>query len=424
MDTSTIDSAAAPAAGASTTEPEVRTFRGRSVEAILPQVRAELGPNAIVVRRREGLAGGIGGFFQRSFAEVDARAPLADEQVVGEDVLRNDRATTEGISSPAIQALVEQASPFADALARAQTPVSGTAHDLLLAAARDAIPAGLYGPQPAAPAAEEDEEPPVPARASIVAPAPAAPAPSATGAAAGLVSRLVANGLSTALATDVVDAAAAHGLPFAPRALKRTVRANLAARVIPMRPPSGEPRVIAVVGAGGAGKTSAVAAIATAYAGIGADVAVVALRTTDNGTALRVAVGPTGAYVITAATVEQARAALRHRSPLLTIVDTPAVGPAAVAEVGTLAGELGALGVGEVHLAVPATISAGAAQELWDALTPLGVSHVALTNSDQTARPGAAVELAIGVRRPLSYVSTGGAVEPADPVDLARRLLP
>ena len=59
---------------------DVKTFRGRSLEELLPQIRAELGPDAIVLRRREGLGGGVGGFFQRPYVEVDARAPHADER--------------------------------------------------------------------------------------------------------------------------------------------------------------------------------------------------------------------------------------------------------------------------------------------------------------------------------------------------------
>jgi hypothetical protein len=57
-------------------------------------------------------------------------------------------------------------------------------------------------------------------------------------------------------------------------------------------------------------------------------------------------------------------------------------------------------------------------------VAPLGITHVALTHSDQTARPGAPVELAVTGRRALSYACTRDAIEPADPADLARRLLP
>src|SRR5690349_6352537 len=123
------------------TTPETKTFRGRSLEEVLPQVRDELGPDAIVLRRREGLAGGVAGFFQRSYVEVEARGALGDETPLA---TRNDRATTEGLATDGIQTLVEQASPFADALKTADR-----AHEVLAElAAEPAVSAGLYGPQP------------------------------------------------------------------------------------------------------------------------------------------------------------------------------------------------------------------------------------------------------------------------------------
>ena len=56
------------------TEPGVKTFRGESLEELLPQIRAELGPDAVILRQRDGLKGGVGGFFQKRCVEVDARA--------------------------------------------------------------------------------------------------------------------------------------------------------------------------------------------------------------------------------------------------------------------------------------------------------------------------------------------------------------
>ena len=55
-----------------------RTYRGKSLEEILPRIRAELGPDAVITRQREGLAGGIGGFFQKKFVEVDAPILIAE----------------------------------------------------------------------------------------------------------------------------------------------------------------------------------------------------------------------------------------------------------------------------------------------------------------------------------------------------------
>src|SRR3954462_14771485 len=54
--------------------PEIKTFRGLSLAEVEAKVRAELGDDAVVVRQREGLSGGVGGFFQRRLYEVDAMA--------------------------------------------------------------------------------------------------------------------------------------------------------------------------------------------------------------------------------------------------------------------------------------------------------------------------------------------------------------
>ena len=56
-------------------EPDgVRTYRGRTIEELIPRIRAELGPDAIILREREGLMGGIGGFFAQKCVEIDAQA--------------------------------------------------------------------------------------------------------------------------------------------------------------------------------------------------------------------------------------------------------------------------------------------------------------------------------------------------------------
>jgi flagellar biosynthesis GTPase FlhF len=53
---------------------ERRAFRGESLEDALRQVREELGPEAIVVRQREGVIGGVGGFFGRRCVELEVEA--------------------------------------------------------------------------------------------------------------------------------------------------------------------------------------------------------------------------------------------------------------------------------------------------------------------------------------------------------------
>jgi flagellar biosynthesis protein FlhF len=455
---------------------DVKTFRGRSLEEVLPQIRAELGPDAIVLRRREGLGGGVGGFFQRPYVEVDARPAQTDEKPLE---IRSDRATAEGLSSPAVQALFEQATPFADALAAAARQAETTEFS-----------AGLYGPQPnaeaiaaAAPAEppaapegpanggieEEDEPAPdiggvdtsrytkrsdaddeLPAEPASLPSRPfAEPAADAPGPTASVPSppfaelaapshpragerppsadaaeqRLVAAGLSPALAADVVGEAVAHGLPFsAPRNMKRLVRAALARRIPVLSALGPEPRVLAFVGGGGAGKSSAVAHLALAYAQAGADVAVISLR--GNGS-LAARLEPRGIAVIAADDAETARRRVGQRSPLITLIDTPAAGPShPAAHVKALADDLKALHAAEVHLALPATLSASAAREVASALAAVGPTHVALTHTDETARPGAPLELALAAARPLSYVCAREGAQPADPATLAQQLLP
>jgi flagellar biosynthesis GTPase FlhF len=400
---------------------DVKTFRGRTLDELLPQIREELGADAIVLRRREGLAGGVGGFFQRPFVEVEARGPLPADAA---PEVRNDGATAEGLRTPIVQALVEQASPFADALARAETTVGERAAEVMAATA------GLYGPQPNYEASQASE--PTSAPANEVAPAGVRPpeilpppAIERSKAAEAAEQRLVASGLSAGLAADVVGEAVTHGLPFAqPRTLKKLVRTALARRMPLLADLGPDRRVIAVAGAGGSGKTALIARLAAAYAAADHEVVVVALDSRDGGCAVAAELEPLGVSVIAAADAAQAARRLRRREPLVTLVDTPALGAGATRAAAKLAPELRALGCTEVHLALPATISAAAADELAAALGPLGLTHLALTHTDETARPGAPVELAIRTRRPLSYVASRDEVVPADPAALAAQLLP
>jgi flagellar biosynthesis GTPase FlhF len=409
------------------TPADVQTFRGKSLEEVLPQVREALGPDAVVLRRREGLMGGVAGLFQRPFVEVDARKPLPDEL---DPVPRNDRATEEGLASPVVRALVEQASPFADALARAERGVGARAEEFLKAEAADA---GLYGPQPkvepvepvfepasAPPRFEEPEPAPAPAVSPVVSHTP--PVPSS---AAGIEKALITHGLSPQLAADVVNEAVMHGLPFAtPRALKKLVRTALARRISALSRPGDKPPRIAFVGAGGAGKTTAIAHVAQAYAAAHVDVIVIALRTSDGGATLASQLEPLGIPVIAAADATEAKRRLGRRDAGIVFIDTPPIGLGDRQTAVSVSAELRALEADEVHFALPATLSAGAADEQYGALAPLAVTDLALTHADGTTRPGAPIELAITAHRPISYFCTRDGVDPADPADLAQRLLP
>src|SRR3954447_12842333 len=118
-----------------------KTFRGRTLEEVLPQIKADFGPDAEIVRQREGLTGGVGGFFQRACVEIDVRPgepepvsrrfdayddepampePLPDFQP--DELPQQDESMTEGLTAPGIQEILRQAAPFADHLSQALEP--------------------------------------------------------------------------------------------------------------------------------------------------------------------------------------------------------------------------------------------------------------------------------------------------------------
>jgi flagellar biosynthesis GTPase FlhF len=389
---------------------DTKTFRGRSLEEVLPQIKADLGPDAEIVRQREGLTGGVGGFFQRACIEVDAR--LIDEepaatprfdayddepaQPVFEPDPLPDEATTEGLTAPGIQEILRQAVPFAD--------------HLEIAASRG---------QP------EPEPEPEPAPAFV-------PTPTSRPQVADAIEKsLIEAGIDAARARDMVAETVSHLLPFgSPRRLRKLVRQSLARRIPVAGPPAAGGRSLAFAGPGGSGKTLCSARLAAAYAqGSDLPVICIALRPADGGAELRALLEPLGVGVTVVDSGEQARAhvagALKHA---LVVVDTPPVSPGDAAGVGRLGADLETIGLDEVHLALPSTYSGAVAAELAERLAPLHLTHVALTHLDETTRVGGLVDQLMTTGSPLSYVSQGtempGGIEPADPLDIASLVLP
>jgi flagellar biosynthesis GTPase FlhF len=61
------------------------------LDELLAQIRAELGPDAVIVARREDTEGGVGGFFARRMIELDARPAGAGIDVVADGVAEPPR---------------------------------------------------------------------------------------------------------------------------------------------------------------------------------------------------------------------------------------------------------------------------------------------------------------------------------------------
>jgi len=395
---------------------ETKTYRGRTLDEILPQIKRELGPDAVITRQRNGLTGGVGGFFQRECIEVEAHAaerafdayddetaampPAEEESAFTPDPLPPGAATSEGMSSRAIQEMLEQAAPFAD-------------------------PEGSAPRQP-----EAREQAPFLQHLSLATREHDAPQTNLSPAAKAIGAALAEASIDSTLASELVADTVTHELPFAsPRSLKRLVRAALARR-IPIASATGSARVVAFVGSGGAGKTLCAARAAAAYAAAGGvELTCLALRPRDGGGELRSLLESLGAGVLVAMTGIEARALIEgRREPSVVVVDTPAVSARSEAGIDELAGDLRALGDVEVHLSLPSSSSAPATRALLESLGPLGVSRLALTHVDDSTDVGGAVDTAIKAGIPFSYFSSGsdlpGGLEPASAEQLAAWVVP
>jgi flagellar biosynthesis protein FlhF len=382
-----------------------RTYRGKTLEEILPRIRAELGPDAVITRQREGLTGGIGGFFQKQFIEVEAHAgapkvDFTDDSDALPDLLQQaqspvpspqslEPAIEEGLSSSAIQRVMEQAAPFAERLQ----------DESMALERREAAPlvAGRRRPNEAA----------------------------------ALERRLEAASLHPALAEGIVTEAVSHLLPFAssPDQLERLVLETLARRIPVQSSWTRRGRTIAFVGPGGSGKTLCTARLAAAYA-TGSDMPVIcmSLRPRDGGEELSDLLEPSGVAVHAVNDAREARARIAGaRDHAVIVIDTPPASPAESDPLYRLAGEIEQIGVYEVHLTLPATVGERAAGDILTGLSPLGVSRIALTHADETGHVGPAVGLAISSGKPFSYIGSGtsvpGGLFPANATALAAAVL-
>ncbi len=234
-------------------------------------------------------------------------------------------------------------------------------------------------------------------------------------------------GFGEEFAHELIEGAIAHVLPLMPSStsLAGAVRAALAQR-IPACPPL--PAVgarIAVVGAGGSGKSALCAALAEAYREYG----------TLPATCLTIAPGiEAGAAPGTAEPAPRT-----GREGGLLLLDTPPVSAADPGSSEALAELLSPWAPERVVLALPATLGATPAAQLLRALSPLRPNALAITHADETDQLGVAVQAACAGGPALAYLLAraerggadggldgrfDGALTWIDPCQLLDRLLP
>lgn len=462
-----------------------RTYRGRAVDELIPQIQRELGTEAIIVRRREGLTGGFLGFFQRPFVEIEAmpgtpRIDLYDEdQGLPQSFLEPERlappmpaasAAPPSLAPPAATIPPPPPRPAPSSFAPAarayeQPPVQApplapppppaapgpyvTAHLAALARAGSRPPVVERPLRQAPPRVDFHELIPrdlarshtaPPPESEYRAPAPA-PAPrqyerrtvaagSQSRARAGVEKNLRRLGISEELAAELIDSAGAHVLPLAPRiGLAQAVRATIAQRipVAPALPTKGA--AIVLIGAGGAGKTSCCAALLGAYRSSSTLPASYATIARPEEGDLEMILTPNVMKPTPAASPRALRALRKARVEGVAVIDTPRVSPADRSGIREIASLLAELGPERIVVALPATLSAASAAQLLEALEPIGANALALTHADETDQIGVAIEAAckfdLAPEFMLERARSGGwRISRVDPTSLAAKLLP
>ena len=356
-----------------------RTYRGASLEELLPQIRAELGDGAVITRQREGIVGGVGGFFGRKTVEIEARTA---EQTPTFDVLEEPAEEEE---NALLTELYRQAKPFAEHLDEAIV---------------DEQPAEL---EPVSTSTQREN-----VRAAFA-----------------------LAGIPRDVAETVFAEIDTHLRPFdqmeplagqARRALARRVKVKHGWRT--------QRRTIALVGAAGSGRTLTAAKLCHAYAS-GTDLSVAALSLEPAREALRLGTLTELVDVgLEIADDPQVVALARRRlaKTRLVVADTPAVEAGDARSLERVGALLEALRPDETHFVVDAATAPDAARLLLlDLQVRTKVDRILVTHADDPGAGGAVVGVSLASRLPVSYVADGrlpvSGLRPAEPDELASLVL-
>jgi len=451
--------------------PDTYTYRGRTLEELVPRIREDLGDDAVIVARREARTGGFAGFFARREIEVDVQpaAPaiqaerpamrdadespaarlfreqlqVAQERSAGHDVVSDEYAGPAAgdvdvhdlfPASPATAEYKEIFVPPAET--EKDWNAAGEADVIHLARRKDWDPpsspeTGMQQYEAdldailVAPIAHELPEAALPDVTLADGPVTARritlpPSISATTAAAGegaaiaqkAAQRMIDRGLDAELAQRAAAEAVVGLLPFSPDADVRELVARALAQHLPVAPLRAAAATVAFVGSGGSGKTRCVARLAAAY-GRGEELAVtvVALNPLDDGEELRRLLAPYDVQLITAANGAAAAAELPAEDRGMVLIDTPAIVLRDTAGRAALVSDLAALAPDEVHVTLPATMSGDAARELLEALSDLHPVGLTVTHCDETFQLGTMLGLSIERDLPITYLGHGQAVD-------------
>jgi flagellar biosynthesis GTPase FlhF len=383
-------------------------YRGASLDELLPRIRAELGPDAVILSEREGIVGGIGGFFARRCVEVEAVPSLAATPVDPPRIPLPSVPARFATSAYAAAPLAEPAHElsFAELLAQAGPPAEE------LPPVPDEFVPLVAPPEPITVRFDPpDDEPAVDDEADVY-------------------RALRHAGFPAADAGELVRHAMLHARPFAPHAsLRDVVRGALAEALQTPLGWKAKRRVLVLAGTEGAGASEVAAALCAGYARVGLSVAALGLDGVRAAVALATHTEDAAVAVAIAEDADDVRRALpRLGRPDVLVAIAPTVVPGDEARLARTAELLAELPGHDVQLVLPSGATAADAHAVHAALAGAvrvkGLLPVAL---DEAATIGGVVSLALRERLEVRWTASGaGAVRLATavPHELAARALP
>jgi flagellar biosynthesis protein FlhF len=423
---------------------QLRRFKGKALPEVVAQVRAELGPEAVILHTRESPRG-FSRWIHGRYVEVVAA--LDDHRQAARVAAPLEHAAVTASPRPVWAAGPEPA-PAAKpkrAVEVLPAPRSAPAPDVTAFRAWGE-PAMPPLPMPAAPPALTTwpvTAAPVPPPSLALEPLKAEIAELRRvllrfGGARGLPSTmapvytwLLNLGVDESLAFRILDeipAVDTNG-PATVEAIAAAVERRVAGMLrVSAAPPTLTRGTIAVVGPTGAGKSTTLAKLAVRAHLEGHAPCVVSLDAMSPApaTPLEAIARMVGITHEVATTPAEVRAALDQPMELK-LIDTPGLGRTDEAGIAALAPLLHAARPSEVHFVMPATMKTDDALATLAALGPLWVTRIAFTKLDEASTFGSILGVAAESALPISYVTSGREmpddIHPASAAELARRVL-
>jgi len=242
-----------------------------------------------------------------------------------------------------------------------------------------------------------------------------------------LNARLMSADISVDLAHQILDAAHQRtgGSPVSSASLESAIRSELEKRILVKATlgPEGSPRVAALVGPPGAGKTTTIAKLAVQH-GLTARRPVQLLSMDDYRVAgadqLRSYAAILGAGFQSLDTVSGlAQALAEHQGKGLMLLDTPGYGPRDIDRAAELAAFLSAQPSISTQLVLTATMKSADLTRVAERFDIFSPSSLLFTRLDETDSFGTAFSVAAGRGKPISFLGTGQVI-PEDLVPATR----